>query len=149
MPLQRKQNSKLLWILIGGLSILVVLFCSAMVFKKTESSAPLVDPQPVSTPAPAKPKPAEPLPSSEPLAENASSQQLVSENVLKEPVPAQESLAKEEVSKLEDIHRQLKDQEGVNKRMPSYLKGNEPIQHVPNVQSTNARIRQVNFRANK
>ncbi|MBN6533895.1 hypothetical protein RJ729_09185 [Acinetobacter pittii] len=112
MPLQRKQNSKLLWILIGGLSILVVLFFAAQwFFKKTESSAPLVDPQPVSTPAPAKPKPAEPLPSSEPLAENASSQQLVSENVLKEPVPAQESLAKEEVSKLEDIHRQLKDQE--------------------------------------
>lgn len=93
MPLQRKQNSKLLWILIGGLSIVVVLFCSAMVLK-TESSAPLVDPQPVSTPAPAKPKPADPLPSSEPLAENASSQQLVSENVLKEPVPVQESLAK-------------------------------------------------------
>ena len=112
MPLQRKQNSKLLWILIGGLSILVVLFFAAQwFFKKTESSAPLVDPQPVSTPAPAKPKPADPLPSSEPLAENASSQQLVSENVLKEPVPAQESLAKEEVSKLEDVHRQLRDQE--------------------------------------
>ncbi|WP_218660584.1 hypothetical protein [Acinetobacter pittii] len=116
MPLQRKQNSKLLWILIGGLSILVVLFFAAQWFlKKTESSAPLVDPQPVSTPAPAKPKPADPLPSSEPLAENASSQQLVSENVLKEPVPAQESLAKEEVSKLEDIHRQLKDQEATLK----------------------------------
>ncbi|MFP5068020.1 hypothetical protein [Acinetobacter pittii] len=116
MPLQRKQNSKLLWILIGGLSILVVLFFAAQwFFKKTESSAPLVDPQPVSTPAPAKPKPAEPLPSSEPLAENASSQQLVSENVLKEPVPAQESLAKEEVSKLEDIHRQLKNQEATLK----------------------------------
>lgn len=110
MPLQRKQNSKLLWILIGGLSILVVLFFAAQwFFKKTESSAPLVDPQPVSTSAPAKP--ADPSPSSEPLAENASSQQLVSEKVLKEPVPAQESLAKEEVSKLEDIHRQLKDQE--------------------------------------
>ncbi len=116
MPLQRKQNSKLLWILIGGLSILVVLFFAAQwFFKKTESSAPLVDPQPVSTPAPTKPKPADPLPSSEPLAENASSQQLVSENVLKEPVPAQESLAKEEVSKLEDIHRQLKDQEATLK----------------------------------
>ncbi|ADY83093.1 hypothetical protein BDGL_002507 [Acinetobacter pittii PHEA-2] len=116
MPLQRKQNSKLLWILIGGLSILVVLFFAAQwFFKKTESSAPLVDPQPVSTSAPAKPKSAEPLPSSEPLAENASSQQLVSENVLKEPVPAQESLAKEEVSKLEDIHRQLKDQEATLK----------------------------------
>lgn len=116
MPLQRKQNSKLLWILIGGLSILVVLFFAAQWFlKKTESSAPLVDPQPVSTPAPAKPKLADPLPSSEPLAENASSQQLVSENVLKEPVPAQESLAKEEVSKLEDIHRQLKDQEATLK----------------------------------
>jgi hypothetical protein len=35
--------------------------------------------------------------------------------VLKEPVPAQESLAKEEVSKLEDIHRQLKDQEATLK----------------------------------
>ncbi|MCE6237647.1 hypothetical protein [Acinetobacter pittii] len=114
MPLQRKQNSKLLWILIGGLSILVVLFFAAQwFFKKTESSAPLVDPQPVSTSAPAKP--VDPLPSSEPLAENASSQQLVSENVLKEPVPAQESLAKEEVSKLEDIHRQLKDQEATLK----------------------------------
>ncbi|AUM28490.1 hypothetical protein [Acinetobacter pittii] len=116
MALQRKQNSKLLWILIGGLSILVVLFFAAQwFFKKTESSAPLVDPQPVSTPAPAKPKSAEPLPSSEPLAENASTQQLVSENVLKEPVPAQDSLAKEEVSKLEDIHRQLKDQEATLK----------------------------------
>ncbi|NUF38184.1 hypothetical protein [Acinetobacter lactucae] len=114
MPLQRKQNSKLLWILIGGLSILVVLFFAAQwFFKKTESSAPLVDPQPVSTPAPAKPT--EPSPSSAPLAENASSQQLVSENMLKEPVPAQESLAKEEVSKLEDIHRQLKDQEAALK----------------------------------
>ena len=114
MPLQRKQNSKLLWILIGGLSILVVLFFAAQwFFKKTESSAPLVDPQPVSTSAPAKP--VDPLPSSAPLAENASSQQLVSENVLKEPVPAQESLAKEEVSKLEDIHRQLKDQEATLK----------------------------------
>ncbi|OOS70197.1 hypothetical protein [Acinetobacter pittii] len=116
MPLQRKQNSKLLWILIGGLSIVVVLFFAAQwFFKKTESSAPLVDPQPVSTPAPAKPKPVDPLPSSEPLAENASSQQLVSENVLKEPVPVQESLAKEEVSKLEDVHRQLKDQEATLK----------------------------------
>lgn len=114
MPLQRKQNSKLLWILIGGLSILVVLFFAAQwFFKKTESSAPLVDPQPVSTSAPAKP--VDPLTSSEPLAENASSQQLVSENVLKEPIPAQESLAKEEVSKLEDIHRQLKDQEATLK----------------------------------
>ncbi|MBJ9935383.1 MULTISPECIES: hypothetical protein [Acinetobacter] len=118
MPLQRKQNSKLLWILIGGLSILVVLFFAAQwFFKKTESSAPLVDPQPVSTSAPAKP--VDPLPSSEPLAENASSQQLVSENVLKEPVPAQESLAKEEVSKLEDIHRQLKDQEATLKAQHS------------------------------
>ncbi len=114
MSPQRKQNSKLLWILIGGLSILVVLFFAAQwFFKKTELSAPLVDPQPVSTPAPAKP--ADPSPSSEPLAENASSQQLVSENMLKEPVPAQESLAKEEVSKLEDIHRQLKDQEATLK----------------------------------
>ncbi|MEX7539943.1 hypothetical protein AB0862_002490, partial [Acinetobacter baumannii] len=55
MPLQRKQNSKLLWILIGGLSILVVLFFAAQwFFKKTETSAPMVDPQPASVPAPEK-----------------------------------------------------------------------------------------------
>ncbi|WP_336166973.1 hypothetical protein [Acinetobacter sp. 161(2023)] len=110
MPLQRKQNSKLLWILIGGLSILVVLFFAAQwFFKKTESSAPMVDPQPVSTPSPAK----TPDLSSgyEPVTEATSSQQLVNEDVLKQPVPAQESLAKEEVSKLDDIHHQLKDQE--------------------------------------
>lgn len=53
MPLQRKQNSKLLWILIGGLSILVVLF-AAQWFSKTETSAPMVDPQPASVPAPEK-----------------------------------------------------------------------------------------------
>lgn len=114
MPLQRKQNSKLLWILIGGLSILVVLFLAAQwFFKKTESSAPMVDPQPVSTPAPAKTT--DLSSSSEPVAEAASSQQLVNEDVLKQPVPAQESLAKEEVSKLDDIHRQLKDQEATLK----------------------------------
>lgn len=114
MPLQRKQNSKLLWILIGGLSILVVLFLAAQwFFKKTESSEPMVDPQPVSTPAPAKTT--DPSSGSEPVAEAASSQQLVNEDVLKQPVPAQESLAKEEVSKLDDIHSQLKDQEATLK----------------------------------
>ena len=114
MPLQRKQNSKLLWILIGGLSILVVLFLAAQwFFKKTESSAPMVDPQPVSTPAPTKTT--DPSSGSEPMAKAASSQQLVNEDVLKQPVPAQESLAKEEVSKLDDIHRQLKDQEATLK----------------------------------
>ena len=114
MPLQRKQNSKLLWILIGGLSILVVLFLAAQwFFKKTESSAPMVDPQPVSTPAPAKTT--DPSSGSEPVAEAASSQRLVNDDVLKQPVPAQESLAKEEVSKLDDIHSQLKDQEATLK----------------------------------
>ncbi|MDR2250628.1 hypothetical protein [Acinetobacter sp.] len=101
MPLQRKQNSKLLWILIGGLSILVVLFFAAQwFFKKNETSVPLVDPQPASIPALEK--------TTKP---SASSQQLVNEDVLKQPVPAQESLAKEEVSKLNDIHHQLQDQE--------------------------------------
>ncbi|MBJ9723221.1 hypothetical protein I5515_15595 [Acinetobacter calcoaceticus] len=110
MPLQRKQNSKLLWILIGGLSILVVLFLVAQwFFKKTESSVPMVDPQPVSTPVPTKTT--DSSSGSEPIAEATSSQQLVNEDLLKQPVPAQESLAKEEVSKLDDIDRQLQDQE--------------------------------------
>lgn len=114
MPLQRKQNSKLLWILIGGLSILAVLFFAAQwFFKKTESPAPIVDPHPVSTPAPVKTT--DPSSASEPTAEAASSPQLVNEDVLKQPVPAQESLAKEEVSKLNDINQQLQDQEATLK----------------------------------
>ena len=39
----------------------------------------------------------------------------MNEDVLKQPIPAQESLAKEEVSKLNDIHRQLQDQEATLK----------------------------------
>lgn len=115
MPLQRKQNSKLLWILIGGLSILAVLFFAAQwFFKKNESPAPIVDPHPVSTPAPEKPTaPASSVPVAQP--QTASSQQLVNEDVLKQPVPAQESLAKEEVSKLNDINHQLQDQEATLK----------------------------------
>lgn len=115
MPLQRKQNSKLLWILIGGLSILAVLFFAAQwFFKKTESPAPIVDHHPVSTPAPEKPTaPASSVPVAQP--QTASSQQLVNEDVLKQPVPAQESLAKEEVSKLNDINHQLQDQEATLK----------------------------------
>jgi phosphatidate phosphatase PAH1 len=71
----------------------------------------MVDPQPVSAPAPEKMT--KPSASSEPVAQTqtASAQQLVNEDVLKQPVPAQDSLAKEEVSKLNDIHRQLQDQE--------------------------------------
>lgn len=90
-------------------------FRSTMVFQKTESSAPMVDPQPASTPVPQKTT--QPSASSEPVAQThtANSQQLVNEDVLKQPVPAQESLAKEEVSKLNDIHQQLQDQEATLK----------------------------------
>lgn len=58
-----------------------------------------------------------PSESSEPVVQTqtANSQQLVNEDVLKQPIPAQESLAKEEVSKLNDIHRQLQDQEATLK----------------------------------
>ena len=71
----------------------------------------MVDPQPASTPVPQKTT--QPSASSEPVAQThtANSQQLINEDVLKQPVPAQESLAKEEVSKLNDIHQQLQDQE--------------------------------------
>ncbi len=90
-------------------------FRSTMVFQKTETSAPMVDPQPASVPAPEKTT--NPSESSEPVVQTqtANSQQLVNEDVLKQPIPAQESLAKEEVSKLNDIHRQLQDQEATLK----------------------------------
>ena len=37
--------------------------------------------------------------------------QLVEESIIKDPLPANDSLAKEEIAKLDDIHQQLKDQQ--------------------------------------
>ena len=37
--------------------------------------------------------------------------QLVEESIIKDPIPANDTLAKEEIAKLDDIHQQLKDQQ--------------------------------------
>lgn len=97
-----------------GLSILVVLFSQHNGFQKLKYQRQwLIHNQPRYQLL----KTTNPSESSEPVVQTqtANSQQLVNEDVLKQPIPAQESLAKEEVSKLNDIHRQLQDQEATLK----------------------------------
>ena len=113
MSTYQTQNSKLLWMIIGGISVVVVLFLAIQWFLSQK------DQQPTST-------------ATQPIAEKtiiskaettvsanintASSEvaapiQLVEESIVKSPIPSNESLAKEEIAKLDDIHQQLKDQQ--------------------------------------
>ena len=110
MALDQINNSKLIWLIGGGLIIIVAL--GAAYFWLSSNSEPEV--QQVAIPAP-KPKveappvvePVMEQPASEAVDENA----LVKEDILKEQVPENASLAKEEIARLDDIQKQLNEQE--------------------------------------
>ncbi|ENU28864.1 hypothetical protein F991_02988 [Acinetobacter sp. CIP-A165] len=114
-PSQTK-NAKLLWMIIAGISIIVVLFFAIQWFLTQKNLQPSTySDQPI----------AEEIISQE--AEEANTVtpeistidesevpapiQLVQESLIKQPLPANDSLAKEEIAKLDDIHHQLKDQQ--------------------------------------
>ena len=113
MSTYQTQNSRLLWMIIGGISVVVVLFLAVQWFLSQK------DQQPTST-------------ATQPIAEKtiiskaettvsanintASSEvaapiQLVEESIVKSPLPNNDSLAKEEIAKLDDIQQQLQDQQ--------------------------------------
>ena len=113
MSTYQTQNSKLLWMIIGGISVVVVLFLAIQWFLSQK------DQQATSTPT--QPGTAKPVATVKqqaavtPESTAASSEvtepiQLVEESIIKDPLPANDSLAKEEIAKLDDIHQQLKDQ---------------------------------------
>ncbi|MBJ9986188.1 hypothetical protein IAE19_12175 [Acinetobacter sp. S40] len=117
MTLEQRHNSRLLWIIIGGISILVLLFFAAQWFfaesqtKSVQTTTQAVEAQtPVSKPETKPAFPADSSAESEP-APHA----LIDESILKTPVPDQASLAKEEVAKLDDIQAQLKEQQSTLK----------------------------------
>lgn len=114
MTLDQRNSPKLLLGMMGGLVAIIALFLAYQWFFAT-SNETLPEHEGASLMAPAKPaakaeKPTEPLAQAE-----QATIQLVDEKILKEAVPGNESLAKEEVAKLDDIQSQLNEQEAMLK----------------------------------
>ena len=109
MSTYQTQNSKLLWMIIGGISVVVVLFLAVQWFlaQKDQQSTTTAT-QPAATVKQQTAVTAEPTAASSEVTEPI---QLVEESIIKDPLPANDSLAKEEIAKLDDIHQQLKDQQ--------------------------------------
>ena len=109
MSTYQTQNSKLLWMIIGGISVVVVLFLAVQWFlaQKDQQSTTTAT-QPVAT---VKQQAAVTSESTAASSEVTETIQLVEESIIKDPLPANDSLAKEEIAKLDDIHQQLKDQQ--------------------------------------
>ncbi|MFH7766239.1 hypothetical protein [Acinetobacter sp. BSP-28] len=114
MTLDQKNSPKLLLGITGGLVAIIALFLAYQWFFATSNEI-LPEHEGVSLTvlsksAPAAVKPAEPV-----TQADQTTIQLVDEKILKEAVPENESLAKEEVAKLEDIQSQLNEQEAMLK----------------------------------
>lgn len=109
MSTYQTQNSRLLWMIIGGISVVVVLFLAVQWFlaQKDQQSTTTAT-QPAAT---VKQQTAVTSESTAASSEVTEPIQLVEESIIKDPLPANDSLAKEEIAKLDDIHQQLKDQQ--------------------------------------
>lgn len=109
MSTYQTQNSKLLWMIIGGISVVVVLFLAIQWFlSQKDQQSTTTATQPAATVKQQTAVTAEPTAASSEVAKPI---QLVEESIIKDPLPANDSLAKEEIAKLDDIHQQLKDQQ--------------------------------------
>lgn len=109
MSTYQTQNSRLLWMIIGGISVVVVLFLAVQWFlSQKDQQSTTTATQPAATVKQQTAVTAEPTAASSEVTEPI---QLVEESIIKDPLPANDSLAKEEIAKLDDIHQQLKDQQ--------------------------------------
>ncbi|WP_275902826.1 hypothetical protein [Acinetobacter beijerinckii] len=111
MSSYQNENSKLLWMIIGGISVVVVLIFSIQWFfseKHQETSITSIQPAIEKTVTPSVTATTE---YAEVANETPAPIQLVEESIVKDPIPANDTLAKEEITKLDDIHQQLKDQQ--------------------------------------
>ena len=109
------ENSRLLWMIIGGISVVVVLFLAVQWFLAQKDQQSTTTPtQPAAAQTAVTTSQPDPAVSNETVtAENESVEpiKLVEESIIKAPLPANDSLAKEEIAKLDDIHLQLQDQQ--------------------------------------
>ena len=107
MTLNYRENSKLIWIIAGGLIAIILLVIIYLWMNNT--AEPTVQPVPKKTviATPVVPS-AEETAASEPATAT-----LVDEKILKEEVSDNASTAKEEMAKLEDIQKQLDEQQNM------------------------------------
>ncbi|WP_336942602.1 hypothetical protein [Acinetobacter modestus] len=113
MSTYQTQNSKLLWMIIGGISVVVVLFLAIQWFlsqKDQQSTSTATQPITEKTIISKAETTASPDINTA-SSEVAAPIQLVEESIVKSPLPSNDSLAKEEIAKLDDIHQQLQDQQ--------------------------------------
>ena len=114
MTLNQSENSKLIWMIAGGLTALILLWLTYLwIGSNTEENASATPTATVPTqkkgkvaPVTASPQAVEQSTASEPVAST-----LIDEKILKDEIPKNASLAKEEVAKLDDIQKQLNEQE--------------------------------------
>lgn len=111
MTLNQSENSKLIWMIAGGLTALILLLLTYLwIGSNTEENASATPKATVPTqkvaPVTASPQAVEQSTASEPVAST-----LIDEKILKDEIPKNASLAKEEVAKLDDIQKQLNEQE--------------------------------------
>ena len=110
MQLDTRNNSKLMWFIAGGLIIIVALASALFWLKADQDQTKTVTSAETKAPAKAVAPPlAQPV--EQTAVSEASTQTLVDSSILQEPVSENESLAKEEIAKLDDIQTQLKDQQ--------------------------------------
>ena len=109
-------SSKLLWVIMSGLTLVVVLFFAVQWFW-AHKDQPSIDITPTSVAAPGTaPATAETVSTAKTTTQAANEAvatpiQLVEESIIKDALPANDSLAKEEIAKLDDIQQQLNDQQ--------------------------------------
>ena len=109
MSLDRRNSSTLLLGIIGGLVAIIVLFLSYQwFFSSSSQTTPKQNEKSVANPTKAVTQAASEA--TPPVTTDEKTIQLVDEQLVKAPIPSNESLAKEEVAKLEDVQTQLKDQ---------------------------------------
>lgn len=112
MSSYQNENSKLLWMIIGGISIVVVLIFAVQWFLSQKNHEATVTPTvPMISKAAPSALPVETTETVQAASEVTAPIQLVEESIIKDPIPANDTLAKEEIAKLDDIHQQLKDQQ--------------------------------------
>ncbi|USA46977.1 hypothetical protein NDN11_02210 [Acinetobacter sp. C26M] len=123
MSTYQTENSKLLWMIIGGISVVVVLFLAVQWFLAQKDQQPTATPsEPVAAKTIASAQPETVVTNDEVITATndvAAPIQLVEESIVKAPLPANDSLAKEEIAKLDDIHQQLQDQQHELKQQSS------------------------------
>ncbi|KAF1019470.1 MAG: hypothetical protein GAK29_03896 [Acinetobacter bereziniae] len=112
MYVEERNNSKLMWIIAGGLIAVILLIAGFFWLNHSSETAQNNEQIHQTTPAQKAPQVAAPV-TAQPVEQSASAAnvELVNETILKDKVPENASLAKEEVAKLQDIQKQLDDQQ--------------------------------------